>query len=80
MIKCKKIMNKILQLGDGSGEDEEELKQITVKFARQESEKTRKAREKSFGYVNQMNSKETWYTSNFYSKRSDRSEVSVCFC
>ncbi|KAK6624156.1 hypothetical protein RUM44_011014 [Polyplax serrata] len=61
--------------GDGSGEDEEELKQITVKFARQESEKTRKAREKSFGYVNQMNSKETWYTSNFYSKRSDRSEI-----
>ncbi|EEB16595.1 DNA-directed RNA polymerases III 80 kDa polypeptide, putative [Pediculus humanus corporis] len=64
--------------GDNSGEEEEELKQVTVKFARQESEKIRKAREKSFSYINEMNSKETWYTSNFYCKGTDKSEIEFC--
>ncbi|KAL0278358.1 UNVERIFIED_CONTAM: hypothetical protein PYX00_000196 [Menopon gallinae] len=60
---------------DFSGDDEEEPKQIVVKFARQESEKTKKARERSFSHVSKMNAKETWYKSNYYDKRTDKSEI-----
>lgn len=60
-------------------DEEDEPKQIVVKFARQESEKTKKAREKSFSHVSKMNAKETWYKSSYYDKRTDKSEVSILF-
>lgn len=74
----KRVKSESKDAGDGdvSGEEEEETKQITVKFARQENERMKKAREKSFSYVNQMNAKEIWYKANFYDKKSEKSEVS----
>lgn len=40
--------------------DEVELKQVTVKFARTENEKSKKAREKSYDYISQQTADEPW--------------------
>lgn len=45
---------------DGDVGDEEEMKQVTVKFARNESEKVKKAREKSYNYISRMGAEEPW--------------------
>ncbi|XP_063699538.1 DNA-directed RNA polymerase III subunit RPC5 [Culicoides brevitarsis] len=45
---------------DGDMADEEETKQVTVKFARNESEKVKKAREKSYNYISRMGAEEPW--------------------
>lgn len=45
---------------DGEVGDEEEMKQVTVKFARNESEKVKKAREKSYNYISRMGAEEPW--------------------
>lgn len=55
--------------------DEEELKQVTVKFARTENEKVRKAREKSFNYISKMESEEPWCESFWHTKKSTTAEL-----
>lgn len=45
---------------DGEGPEDEEMKQVTVKFARNESEKVKKAREKSYNYISRMGAEEPW--------------------
>lgn len=55
--------------------DEEELKQVTVKFARTENEKTRKAREKSFNYLSKMESEEAWCETFWHQKQSTTAEL-----
>lgn len=45
---------------DGDVGDEEETKHVTVKFARNESEKVKKAREKSYDYISRMGAEEPW--------------------
>lgn len=43
-----------------SDTEEEEPKQVTVKFARTETDRTRKAREKSFNYLSKKSADEPW--------------------
>lgn len=58
------------------GEDEEEKeKQITVKFARQESERMKRARERSFNFLSMKSAEEPWYNTNYYPSTSRESEV-----
>ncbi|KAK7864531.1 hypothetical protein R5R35_007308 [Gryllus longicercus] len=54
--------------------EEEELKQITVKFARQESERVKRARERSFNYLSKKSAEEPWYSTEFHPYRSEKSE------
>jgi hypothetical protein len=60
---------------DLSGE-EEEAQQVTVKFAQQETERKRRARERSFGYLSQKSAEEPWFHTQFHNSRSEKSEVS----
>lgn len=55
--------------------DEEELRQVTVKFARTENDKVRKAREKSFNYISKIESEEPWCETFWHSKASTSAEL-----
>ena len=55
--------------------DEEEMKLVTSKFARVENEKVRKAREKSFNYLSQIESEESWCESFWHKKVSTSAEL-----
>lgn len=49
---------------------------MTVKFARQESERAKKAREKSFSYLSKQSAKQLWHRVDYYDTKSSRAEVS----
>lgn len=55
--------------------DEEEPTQITVKFARQENENVRKAREKSFNFLSKKYADEAWCETMWYTKESHQAEL-----
>jgi DNA-directed RNA polymerase-3 subunit RPC5 len=59
---------------DLSGE-EEEAQQVTVKFAQQETERKRRARERSFGYLSQKSAEEPWFQTQFHNSHSEKAEV-----
>jgi hypothetical protein len=59
---------------DLSGE-EEEVQQVTVKFAQQETERKRRARERSFGYLSQKSAEEPWFHTQFHNSHSEKAEV-----
>jgi DNA-directed RNA polymerase-3 subunit RPC5 len=48
---------------------------VTSKFARIENDKIRKAREKSFNYLSQMENEESWCESFWYKKNSTTAEL-----
>ena len=48
---------------------------MTVKFAQQESERKRRARERSFGYLSQKSAEEPWFHTKFHNSRSEKAEV-----
>lgn len=60
---------------EDSGGEDEELKQVTVKFAKNENDRTRKNREKSFNYLNQLKNDEPWVETMWYPADSDRSAI-----
>ncbi|KAK3930241.1 DNA-directed RNA polymerase III subunit RPC5 [Frankliniella fusca] len=60
------------------GEEEEELKQVKVKFARQENERLKKAREQSYDYHSKISSSEPWYHTQYVSENSDEAELERC--
>lgn len=66
----------ILTAEVSGGEDEEEAKQITVKFARQESERVKRARERSFNYLSKKSAEEPWYHTEFFTTDTRLAEVS----
>lgn len=68
-----KAEQKAEQDADGGGE-EEELTQVTVKFARPENEKLRKAREKSFNYLTKIEAEEPWCETFWHEKQSSAAE------
>ncbi|XP_035907966.1 DNA-directed RNA polymerase III subunit RPC5 [Anopheles stephensi] len=72
--KRTKAEQKAEQDADGVAEDEE-LTQVTVKFARQENEKVRKAREKSFNYLSKMEAEEPWCETFWHEKTSATAEL-----
>lgn len=55
--------------------EEEEPTQITVKFARQENENVRKAREKSFNFLSKKCADEAWCETMWYTKDSHQAEL-----
>jgi hypothetical protein len=59
---------------DLSGE-EEEAQQVTVKFAQQETERKKRARERSFGYLSQKSAEEPWFHTEFHNSHSEKAEV-----
>ncbi|PSN40466.1 hypothetical protein C0J52_11618 [Blattella germanica] len=60
---------------DLSGEEEEEAQQVTVKFARQENERMKRARERSFGFLSKKSAEEPWYHTTFHKSNSERAEL-----
>lgn len=48
------------QNAENTADEEVELKQVTVKFARTENEKSKKVREKSYDYISQQTADEPW--------------------
>jgi DNA-directed RNA polymerase III subunit RPC5 len=60
---------------DDADNDEEEVKQVTVKFARTENEKVKKAREKSWQSLSSIAADEPWCETFWYAKESHRSEL-----
>uniref|UniRef100_A0A182N8C0 DNA-directed RNA polymerase III subunit RPC5 n=1 Tax=Anopheles dirus TaxID=7168 RepID=A0A182N8C0_9DIPT len=72
--KRTKAEQKAEQDADGAAEDEE-LTQVTVKFARTENEKVRKAREKSFNYLSKMEAEEPWCETFWHEKNSSTAEL-----
>lgn len=59
--------------------DEQEPTQITVSFARNETERIKKAREKSYGYITKKSSEEPWCDSMWWHSNSDKAEVRFQF-
>lgn len=55
--------------------DEEEPKHVTVKFARNETDKVRKAREKSFNYLTKKSADEPWHETMWYPKDSVQAQL-----
>jgi hypothetical protein len=59
---------------DLSGEDEE-VQQVMVKFAQQETDRKRRARERSFSYLSQKSAEEPWFRTEFHNHHSEKAEV-----
>lgn len=55
--------------------DEEEPKQVTVKFARTENDSIRKAREKSFNFISQKSADEAWCETMWWPKDSQQATL-----
>lgn len=55
--------------------DEEEPKQVTVKFARNDNDRSKKAREKSFNYMTQKSAEEPWCQTMFYPHDTTEAEL-----
>ena len=49
---------------------------MTVKFAQQETERKKRARERSFGYLSQKSAEEPWFHTEFHNSNSEKAEVS----
>lgn len=60
---------------DGVEEDMEDLKQVTVKFARADNDKLKKAREKSYNYISQLGADEPWCETLWVPNKSHESEM-----
>ncbi|PNF16672.1 hypothetical protein B7P43_G05410 [Cryptotermes secundus] len=58
---------------DLSGEDE--AQQVTVKFAQQETERKKRARERSFGYLSKKSAEEPWFETEFHNSHSEKAEL-----
>lgn len=58
-----------------SAEEEEVPEQVTVKFARTETDRTKALREKSFGFLQKKNAEEPWIHTKFYPFRSEEAKV-----
>nr|CAG4640931.1 EOG090X07NA [Eulimnadia texana] len=72
----KKLKEEARDLGADAGEsaDEEEgVQQVTVKFARTENERFKKAREKSFDFLQKKSAEEPWYNTNYHHSNSEES-------
>lgn len=59
----------------GTEDDEPQAQQVTVKFARRENERMKRARERSYNYFTAKSAEEAWYTTKFHDKNSRLAEV-----
>ncbi|XP_071444238.1 DNA-directed RNA polymerase III subunit RPC5-like [Hetaerina americana] len=53
---------------------EEEAQKVNVKFARQESDRVKKAREMSFGFLNKKRAEEQWFATKFFHSQTEEAE------
>lgn len=61
---------------NGSDDEAEDLKQVTVKFARSgDAEKIKKARERSYHFISHIGADEPWCEALIYPKTSTQSQV-----
>ena len=60
-----------------SGEEEDDVEQITVKFARTETERSKQAREKSFSHLQKKNAEESFIQTKFYASGTRESKVTI---
>ncbi len=60
-----------------SGDEEEVAEQITVKFARTETDRSKALREKSYGFLQKKNAEEPWVNTRFYSLNSEEAKVLI---
>jgi DNA-directed RNA polymerase III subunit RPC5 len=61
---------------NGSDEEAEDLKQVTVKFARSgDAEKIKKARERSYHFISHIGADEPWCEALIYPKTTPQSEI-----
>jgi len=61
--------------GEPESEEDDSPEQITVKFARTETERSKAAREKSFGFLQKKNAEESWIQTPFYQFKSEESQL-----
>lgn len=72
----KRAKDESKEKGDGENEDEEEeAEQVTVKFARQENERLKRLRERSFGYLSKKSAEEPWYYTQYFGRFSEKAEL-----
>ncbi len=62
-----------------SGEEEDDVEQITVKFARTETDRTKQAREKSYGHMQKKNAEESFIQTEFYAIGTRESIVVIIY-
>jgi DNA-directed RNA polymerase III subunit RPC5 len=61
---------------NGSDEEAEDLKQVTVKFARSgDADKIKKARERSYHFISHIGADEPWCEALIYPKSTSQSEI-----
>lgn len=61
---------------NGSDDEAEDLKQVTVKFARSgDAEKIKKARERSYHFISHIGADEPWCEALIYAKNSTQSQM-----
>ncbi|XP_047108579.1 DNA-directed RNA polymerase III subunit RPC5 [Schistocerca piceifrons] len=72
----KRAKDESKEKGDGENEDEEEeAEQVTVKFARQENDRLKRLRERSFGYLSKKSAEEPWYYTQYFGRFSEKAEL-----
>ena len=60
---------------DSESDEEDRPQQVTVRFSRSESDKSKSLREKSFGFLQKKNAEETWVPTEFHPASSEFSQV-----
>ena len=58
-----------------SGDEEEVAEQVTVKFARTETDRSKALREKSYGFLQKKSAEELWINTKFYPVNSEEAKV-----
>jgi len=61
--------------GEPESEEEDTPQQITVKFARTETDRQKVVREKSFGFLQKKSAEESWISTPFHPYKSEESDL-----
>lgn len=71
--KCRKKERKD-STGEEDSDEEDKVKKVTVRFEKPETERSRKAKEKSYGFLLRQIKEEPWVEVNYNKHGSDKSE------
>lgn len=63
--------------GDEDSDEEDKVKKVTVRFEKPETERSRKAKEKSYGFLLRQIKEEPWIEVNYHKYGSDTSEFQL---
>lgn len=56
------------------------MEQVTVKFARTETDRSKQARERSYGHLQSRNAQEVFINTKFFAAGSEQSQVIIVKC